>query len=102
MSGHRVLSLRLRNRPLRREAYPFDSGRSIGSGLLANDCFVGRAAVDDVAIGFWRAVRGEPEHRFERDVPMKAAVVAKDELIEIGVDMLAPQAVIRAQGPALQ
>ena len=63
---------------------------------------MGRAAADDVAIGFWRAVRGEPEHRFERDVPVKAAVVAKDELIEIGVDMLAPQAVICAQRPALQ
>ena len=64
--------------------------------MLTKDCFVGRAAADDVAIGFWRAVRGEPEYRFERDVPMKAAVVAKDELIEIGVDMLAPQAVIDA------
>ena len=42
----------------------------------------------------------EPEHRFERHVPIKAAVVAKDEFIEIGVDMLAPQAVIRAQRPA--
>ena len=31
-------------------------------------------------------MRGEPEHRFEQDVPMKAAVV--DELIEMGVDML--------------
>ena len=70
--------------------------------MLTKDCFVGRAAADDVAIGFWRAVRGEPEYRFERDVPMKAAVVAKDELIEIGVDMLAPQAVICAQRPALQ
>ena len=43
---------------------------------------------------------GEPEHGFERDVPMKAAIVAKDELIEIGVDMLAPQAMIRAQRPS--
>ena len=59
-----------------------------------------RAAADDVAIGLWRAVRGEPEHRFERDVPMKAAVVAKDEFIEIGVDMFAAQAVIRAQCPS--
>jgi len=33
---------------------------------------------------------------------MRAAIVAKEELIEIGVDMLAPQAVIRAQRPALQ
>src|SRR5271165_963636 len=32
---------------------------------------------------------------------MKAAVVAKDEFIEVNVDVFAPQAVIRAQRPAL-
>ena len=61
---------------------------------------MGRVAIDDVAVGLRCAVRSEPEHRFERHVPIKAAVVAKDEFIEIGVDMLAPQAVIRAQRPA--
>ena len=35
-------------------------------------------------------------------MPVKSAVVAKDELIEIGVDVLATQAVIRTQGPSLQ
>src|SRR5271165_4597733 len=46
-------------------------------------------------------MRREAEHRFERDVAMKAAVVAKDEFIEVNVDVFAPQAVIRAQRPAL-
>ena len=40
------------------------------------------SAVDDVAVGRCAAARGEPEDRFERDVPMKAAVVAKYEFIE--------------------
>ena len=47
-------------------------------------------------------MRGEPEDRFERDVPMKAAIVAKYEFIEIGVDMFAAQTMIRPQRPALQ
>ena len=47
-------------------------------------------------------MRGEPEDRFERDVPMKAAVIAKYEFIEIGVDMFAAQTMIRPQRPALQ
>ena len=51
---------------------------------------------------FLSCVRGVPVHRFVCVVSMCAAVVAKDELIEIGVDMLAPQAMIRAQRPALQ
>ena len=46
-------------------------------------------------------MRREAEHRFERDVAMKAAVVAKDEFIEVNVNVFAPQAVIRAQRPAL-
>jgi hypothetical protein len=47
-------------------------------------------------------VRGEPEDGFERDVPMKAAVIAKYEFIEIGVDMFAAQTMIRPQRPTLQ
>src|ERR1700722_8576987 len=35
-------------------------------------------------------------------MPMKAAVVAKNELVEIGVDMFAAQTMIRPQRPALQ
>src|SRR5271166_1683186 len=83
------------------EAYPPDSGRSISSGSI--DC-VWRAgvAVDDVAVGFWPATCGEREDRFERDVPVKAAIVAKYEFLEVGVDMFAAQAMIRPQRPALQ
>ena len=58
--------------------------------------------MDDVAIGLWSAARGEPEDRFERDVPIRAAIVAKYEFLEVGVNVFAPQAVIRPQRPALQ
>ena len=36
-------------------------------------------------------VRGEPEHGFERDVPVEAPIVSEDKLVEIGVDVLAAQ-----------
>ena len=44
---------------------------------------------------------GQPEQGFERNMPVEAAIVAKDEFIEIGVDVLAPQAMIRTQAPSL-
>jgi len=34
-------------------------------------------------------------------MPIKAAVVAEDELVEIRIDMLAAQAVIRSKSPPL-
>ena len=43
---------------------------------------------------------GQPEHGFERNVPVEAAIVAKDEFIE-KVDVRAAQAMIRAQAPSL-
>ena len=43
----------------------------------------------------------EPEQGLERNVPVEAAVVAKNEFIEISVEVLAPQPVIRAQAPSL-
>ena len=43
-----------------------------------------------------RVVGGEAEHDFEGDVPVKSAIVAKHEFIEVGIDVLAAQAVIRA------
>ena len=46
---------------------------------------VGWRRIDDVAVGLWSAARGEPEDRFERDVPIKAAIVAKYEFLEVGV-----------------
>ena len=63
---------------------------------------MGWRRVDDVAVGLWSAARGEPEDRFERDVPIKAAIVAKYEFLEVGVNVFAAQAVIRPQRPALQ
>ena len=56
---------------------------------------------DDVPVAGRRMVCGQPEQGFERNVPVEAAIVAKDEFIEIGVDVRAPQAMIRAQAPSL-
>ena len=47
-------------------------------------------------------MRGNAEQGFERDVPIKTAVVAEDEFFEIGVDVFSAQAVIRTQAPAFQ
>ena len=44
-------------------------------------------------------VRGEPEHGFERDVPVEAPIVSEDELVEIRVDVLAAQPMIGAETP---
>jgi len=62
----------------------------------------GGVSLDDVPIAPRLVVRGEARHGFERNVPVKSAVVATDELVEIGVDVLATQTVIRTQGPSLQ
>jgi len=56
---------------------------------------------DDVPVARRRMMCGQPEQGFERNVPVEAAIVAKDEFIEIGVDMRAAQAMIRAQAPSL-
>ena len=42
-------------------------------------------------------VRGEPEHGFERDVPVEAPIVSEDKLVEIRVDVLAAQPMIGAE-----
>src|SRR5262249_44858789 len=44
-------------------------------------------------------VRGEPEHGFERDVPVEAPLVSEDKLVEIRVDVLAAQPMISAERP---
>ena len=46
--------------------------------------------------------RREAEHCFKRRVSVKAAIVAKNEFVEICIDVLAAQAVIGAQSPPLQ
>ena len=45
---------------------------------------------------------GDAEQGAERGVPGTAAVEAEDELVEIGLQMLAAQAVIDARGPDLE
>jgi hypothetical protein len=44
---------------------------------------------------------GQPEQGFEGNMAVEAAIVAKNEFIEISVDVLAAQAVIRAEAPSL-
>ena len=56
---------------------------------------------DDVPIARRRMMCRQPEQGFERNVPVEAAIVAKDEFIEVGVDVRAAQAMIRAQAPSL-
>jgi len=46
-------------------------------------------------------VRGEAEHGLEGNVPIEAAVITEDKLVEIGVDVLSAQAVVSAQPPPL-
>src|SRR5208337_1858476 len=61
----------------------------------------GVVPVDDVPVARRLMVRGEAKHGFKRNMPVKSAVVSKNEFIEIGVDVLTAQDVIRAQRPAL-
>ena len=56
---------------------------------------------DDVPVARRRMMCSQPEQGFERNMPVEAAIVAKDEFIEIGVDVRAAQAMIRAQAPSL-
>ena len=46
--------------------------------------------------------RRDAEQRAERGMPGAAAVETEDELVEIGLQMLAAQAVVDAQGPDLE
>jgi len=47
-------------------------------------------------------MRRDSKQCFERDVAIKAPIVAKGELFQVGVHVLAAQAVIGAEAPALQ
>jgi hypothetical protein len=42
---------------------------------------------------------GDAEHGAEGGVPGAAAIESEDELVEVGLELLAAQAVIDAQGP---
>src|SRR5437763_12624893 len=80
------------------------AGRSPSAPRPAPDCrhaFAGIVAPDDIPVTRRVMVRGEPEHGFERDVPVEAPIVAEDKLVEIGVDVLAAQPMIGAEPPTL-
>ena len=62
---------------------------------------LGIGPANDIPIARRRVARRQAEQFFERRMPVKAAIVAKDEFVEICIDMLAAQAVIRAQSPPL-
>ena len=57
--------------------------------------------LDDVPIARGLMMGRQPEQGLERNVSVEASIVAKDEFIEIGVDVRAPQAVVCAQAPSL-
>src|ERR671932_1340712 len=46
--------------------------------------------------------RGNAEERAEGGVPGATSVEAEDELVEVGLEVFATQAVIDAEGPALE
>ena len=80
------------------------SGCRLSATRRLSDCRVGLSrigAAGDVPIAHRFMMRGKAEHSFERDVPVKAAIVAKDEFFEICVDVLAAKAMIGAQSPPL-
>lgn len=61
-------------------------------GCRASDLLAPLAGViplNDVPIARRFMVRGEAEHGFKRDMPVKAPVVSKDKFIEISVDVFA-------------
>src|SRR5436305_1678718 len=80
------------------------AGRCPAAPRLAPDCrhaFAGIVASDDIPVTRRVMVRGEPEYGLERDVPVEAPIVSEDKLVEIGVDVLAPQPMIGAEPPTL-
>src|ERR1700676_4081961 len=56
---------------------------------------------NDVPIARRLMLGGQPEQGFERNMSVEAAIIAKNEFIEISIDVLAPQAMIRTQAPSL-
>ena len=66
---------------------------------MRDGSLAGIGAAYDVPIAGRLVTRGEAEDCFERDVPVKSAIVAKHEFVEICVGVLAAQAVICAEAP---
>ena len=85
-------------------AIPSHSGGGLSATWHAprrRGAFAGICAGGDVPIARRLMMRRQPEHRFERDVTVKAAVVAEDVLVEVRIDMLAAQAMVGPQRPPL-
>src|ERR1700686_2530715 len=61
----------------------------------------GIGAADDVPVTRGLMVCRDAEDRFERGVPVEAAIVAEDELVEIRVEVPAAQAARMARTPPL-
>ena len=47
-------------------------------------------------------VRRQPEDRLKGDMAIKAPVVAEDEFVEVGIEVLAAEAMVGAEAPPLQ
>jgi hypothetical protein len=75
------------------ESYPVES---VSLDVALNGGHAGFDALGDVPVSLRPAMRGEAEDCFERNMPVKASIVAKDEFVEIGVDMFAAQVMMRA------
>jgi len=75
--------------------------RSLSCGVGRDNprkaCRQSGASRGDIPVTHRVMVRGEPEHGLERDVPVEAPIVSEDKLVEISVDVLAPQPVIGAE-----
>ena len=58
--------------------------------------------VDDVPVARRHLMRGQPKQSFERNMAIETTIGAKYEFVEIGVDRLAPETMIRSKAPSLQ
>ena len=57
---------------------------------------------DDGPVGGRLLLCRQPQDRLEGNMAIEAPVVSKDELVEVGIDVLGSQAVIRAEASALE
>src|SRR5947209_8592812 len=85
-----------------RRAILSHSGCRLAATRRSPDCSGALSRIvsfDDVPVARRLMLGGQPEQGFERNMPVEAAIVSKNEFIEISVDVLASQAMIRAQAP---
>src|SRR5271154_5085353 len=58
--------------------------------------------VDGVPVTRRYVMCGQPKKSLYRNMPIKTTIVAKNEFVEIGADLLARQAMIGPKAPTLQ